>query len=147
MKNQNIVTLILLLVVGVASFYAGTKYQSSKTPSFGGFTNGNRRAVQISGTPNQQFRNRAGFDQIIGEVVSVDSGSVTVKMQDGSTKIVLLTDKTTYNKSQEGNLADVAVGQKVAIFGSSNSDGSVSAQSVQINPVFRQPGISPQPTK
>lgn len=58
-------------------------------------------------------------------------------MQDGSSKIVLFSDFTTYNKTSEGSKSDLKVGEKIAVFGTDNSDGSVTAQSVQLNPQLR----------
>lgn len=78
-----------------------------------------------------------GFRPVSGEIISSDSKSITVKLQDGSSKIVLLTDKTTVSKSAEANVADLKTGEKVAAFGQENSDGSVTAQSIQLNPILR----------
>jgi hypothetical protein len=57
-------------------------------------------------------------------------------LPDGSTKIVLLSDTTTVNKATTGTLSDLTKGQQVAVFGQENSDGSVTAQTVQINPIL-----------
>jgi hypothetical protein len=72
-----------------------------------------------------------------GEIIAADEKSITVKLQDGSSKIVLLSDKTEINKTASTTKEDLKVGEKVAAFGTENSDGSVTAQSVQLNPRFR----------
>ena len=70
--------------------------------------------------------------------------SVTVKLMDGTSKIVLFSDKTEINKAQQAQTADLKVGEKVMVMGQENSDGSVTAQNIQLNPVFRgQMEISP----
>ena len=141
MKNAKFiaVTIILLLLVGGGSFYAGMKYQESKSPRGGSFQGDRARQFQ------QRFGQ--GARPVNGEIISKDDKSITVKMQDGSSKIVLLTDKTTINKSAEGSKSDIKVGEIVAVFGTENSDGSVTAQNVQLNPQFRgfmgSPGPSP----
>lgn len=58
-------------------------------------------------------------------------------MQDGSSKIVLFSDKTEINKAAEATKEDLKVGEKVAVFGTENSDGSVTAQNIQLNPQLR----------
>jgi len=63
--------------------------------------------------------------------------TITVKLPDGSSKIILLSEKTSINKASEGSVADLVVGEKVAVFGTTNTDGSVTAQNIQINPVAR----------
>lgn len=67
-----------------------------------------------------------------GEILSVDDKGVTVKLADGSSKIVLFSDKTTYALSTTAEKSKVVVGQKVDIVGDPNTDGSVSASEVRI---------------
>lgn len=120
--------MILLIVVGGGAFFAGTKYQQSKTPT--GF---GQRGNQRSGAGGA---NRMGFRPVSGEVVSMDDKSITVKLSDGSSKIILLSDKTTVSKASTGTKEDLKNGTKVAVFGTENSDGSVSASNIQINPMI-----------
>jgi len=129
MKNKTvIIALLIVFVVGAGGFFAGMKYQQSKSPRFGNF----------QGAGNRQFQQRAqGFRPVNGEIISADEKSITVKLQDGSSKIVILSDTTTISKSADATKADLKVGEKVAVFGTENSDGSVTAQNIQLNPQFR----------
>lgn len=131
MKNGKMIATIafLIILVGGISFFAGMKYQQLKRPRglFGNFQQG-----QAS-----QFGQRLGFRPVNGEIISVDENSITVKLPDSSSKIVLLTDNTSINKSSEGSKEDLKVGEKVVAFGTENSDGSVTAQSIQLNPILR----------
>lgn len=104
------------------------KYQGSKQPSF---------QRQFGNGQMMQNRNRTGGRQVIGEIISQDDKSITVKLQDESTKIVLLSDKTSINKATEVSKSDLKTGEKVGVFGTENTDGSVTAQNIQLNPVFR----------
>jgi ribosomal protein S1 len=79
-----------------------------------------------------------------GEIIGVDEKSITVKMQDGSSRIVILSEKTEINKAASGTKDDLKVGERVAVFGQENSDGSVTAQNIQLNPMFRG-GPTPTP--
>ncbi len=67
-----------------------------------------------------------------GEIVSADDKSVTVKLMDGSSKIVLFGQATTFGKSAVATKADLKTGETVMVFGKDNTDGSVTAQAVQI---------------
>ena len=137
MKNNNlIIILVVALLVGAGGFFAGMKYQQSKNPRFGNF----------QGARNGQSGQRGqGFRPVNGEILSADEKSITVKLQDGTSRIVILSDTTTYNKTAEGSKADLKTGDRIAVFGTDNSDGSVTAQNVQLNPVFRGlPGGSPR---
>lgn len=133
-----------ILVVGIISFYGGMKYGENKTTtSIGGgsLTQGQQRGAGQFGSANGGIRagggNRggaAGGGFANGEVVSLDSKSLTVKMRDGSSKIIILSTSTQILKSSTGILTDVAVGSQVTITGGPNSDGSITAQSIQIRP-------------
>ncbi len=126
-----IVVVIVALVVGVGAFYGGMKYQMSKTPARGQAQGANRQ-----GSPNGQGR-FAGGGRVMGEIINQDDKSITVKMMDGSSKIVLVSDSTAINKSADAAKSDLKTGERVAVFGMQNSDGSVTAQNIQLNPMFR----------
>jgi len=133
MKNIYIVVAIIVVIVGAGAFFAGMKYQQSKQPAFLREFGG--RQGQGTGTGG----NRVGFRPVNGEIISSDDKSITVKLQDDSSKIVLLSDNTEINKAAEATKEDLKVGEKVAVFGQENSDGTVTAQNIQLNPQFREP--------
>lgn len=148
MKTNQIISIaVLLIVVGVASFYGGTKYQQRKTTV--GFNQ--RMAYDGSGlgqgmgrglnndTNTDTVKNRgqtAGFRQTVGEIISLDDKSITVKMADGSSKIVLISDSTVVNQSVAASKTDLKVGLQVVIRGDQNTDGSVTSTNIEINPHF-----------
>jgi flagellar basal body-associated protein FliL len=144
MKNKNIIiTILLLIIVAGGAFFAGIKYQQKKIPSFAGqFANG-----QNLRSGNGQTRTGNAFRPVNGEIISADDKSITVKLQDGSSKIVLLSDSTQINKADTATKADLKVGETVAVFGSDNSDGSITAQNIQLNPILRLGMPTPTPTQ
>ena len=81
------------------------------------------------------FRNsRGGTGFLTGTVISKDSGSITLNTRDGSSHIILITPDTAVSKSVQGALSDVVTGSTVLISGATNSDGSVSANIIQLRP-------------
>lgn len=130
MKNNLVLTIIVAILMGAGGFFAGIKYQQKKQPAF------LRQFGMGQGTRAGQA-NRQGFRPVNGEIISAEEKSITVKMQDGSSRIVLLSEKTEINKAALGAKEDLKVGERVAAFGSENPDGSITAQSIQLNPVFR----------
>ncbi len=123
MKNTKLIAIlaILLVLIGTGAFFAGIKYQESKRPV------------------GRQSQRAQGLRPVNGEIISSDDlKNITVKLPDGSSKIVLLTDSTSINKSDKATKEDLKVGEKVAVFGTENSDGSVTAQNVQLNPIIQQ---------
>ena len=77
-----------------------------------------------------------GRGGVAGSIVSMDDKSITVKMTDESTKIVLFSDATAYSNAATASKEDLKVGVDVVVFGATNSDGSVTATNVQINPAL-----------
>ncbi|HVZ58794.1 MAG TPA: hypothetical protein VG935_03530 [Patescibacteria group bacterium] len=150
-KNSIIVTIVAVIVVGALAFFGGMQYQKSQAPK--GFAQFSANGGGNRGFGNRQFGQRAGGaggNAVMGDIVSTDNGSITVKMQDGSSKIVLLSGSTSINKQATGSQSDLKTGERVVVFGTANSDGSITAQNVAINPTFggpRSTTVTPTPTK
>lgn len=117
---------ITAVVVAIISFYGGMKY-----------------VQQNSAGARQQFSQQArsqrtgGFQAvegglITGQVSSKDSQSITVKTRDGSSRIVFYSSSTAVNKQVAGSTNDISPGTEVMVGGMQNSDGSFTAQSIQI---------------
>jgi hypothetical protein len=136
MKNKTLITAIIVLVVGAgAGFFGGMKYQQSKTPTrqFGNFAGRNGGGTGTNNT----------FRPVNGQILSASTNTLTVKLADGSSKVVILTGTTQINKAVQATTTDLQVGSTVAVFGQTNSDGSVTAQSVQLNPIARTGNPNP----
>ena len=133
--------MVVVLVVGlVVGFGGGMVYQKGQTPQIPGGVIGRR------GTGN--FGNANGMRATIGTILSTDSKTVTVKLTDGSSKIVILNDKTAIGKNSTASASDLVSGQTVQVFGTANTDGSITATTVQLNPEQRmmRPNVSVTPT-
>ena len=142
MKNNSmLVTAIIAILVGVAAFFGGMKYQQSKAPVTGQFA---RSFGSGQGRPAGSGGRFGGNRPVVGEILSADDKSITVKMADGGSKIVILSSTTQINKAAEATRADLTVGTRVGVFGSPNSDGSITAQNIQLNPMFRPAGNATQ---
>lgn len=127
--NKTVLIVIFIIVAAAGGFFAGTRYQKTQQSSFG----------QTGG-----FRQRFGQNAqaVQGNIVSVDSGSMTVQLNDGSSKLVMLSTTTHITKTATGSANELKTGEQVMVVGSNNSDGSVTAQVVQLNPMFRGPNPS-----
>ncbi len=154
MDSKQISSLVIVaVVVGVGGFYGGMKYQSSKVPSFGNGAAfmaqrgaGGGAGLGNGGTRGGFVRGGMGGGLTAGEVLSKDDSSITLKLQDGGSKIIFFTTSTRVGKFSDGSLTDLTPGTSVGVTGAANSDGSISASMVQIRPagdVFR--GIGGRP--
>jgi len=134
-----IVAVIIAVVVGALAFYGGVQYQLSKqSAGRGSYATGQLGA----GRTGTGTRRTASGQPVSGKILNIDTSSITVELTDGSSRIVLLSDKTIFNKTATVDKSELKVGDKVGVFGTTNTDGSVTAQNVQLNPQFRMGGTA-----
>ena len=149
---NKLITIVIAtaVVVGGGAFFGGMKYAESKSPrgrlSQADFQNlqnlspeeRQQRLQELGANAGAGFRGGAGGGQrggggfTAGEIIAKDNKSVTVKLQDGGSKIVFLSDSTEITKSVAGALSDLEIGKNVSVSGAANSDGSVTVQSIQL---------------
>ncbi len=143
---------ILIVAVAIGSFFVGTKYQQNKTVSnfrqqmIGG--NNLPQGMGRNAINNDSIKNRGqdpGFRQTIGEIINIDDKTITVKLADGGSKIVLISDTTKINQSVVATKTDLTVGTKIMVNGETNTDGSITSRNIEINPVFST--LTTTPTK
>lgn len=132
MKKNIIILIIAIIVAGGGGFFGGMQYQKmtgTKVATTGGqgFNRGN-----FTGSVNsQRARNGAGFTA--GSILSKnDDTSFTVKLAAGGSEIVFLSASSKIMKSATGTVADLIPGAQVVISGTANTDGSITATSVQL---------------
>ncbi len=137
-KNTTMVlSAVLIIVAAIGGFFGGMQYQKSKAPAFGGRFG--------------QFQNRFGQNgqsgrPVRGQILSIDPTGMTIKMNNGTSEIVIVSNSTAFVKSAAATKNDVATGDTVMVIGTPNSDGSITAQDVQINPTMVRGG-QPSPTQ
>ncbi len=149
MKKIIPIFVALILVVGGGAFYGGMKYQQSKS-SFGNLTRQNFQNLSeeqrqqllqgnVGGSFGQGTGRGAGSNFLSGEVITKDEQSLTLKMQDGSSKIVFFSNSTQISKTTEGSVGDIEIGKQIMVTGQQNSDGSYTAKTIQLSPRAIQP--------
>jgi hypothetical protein len=123
--NKIILAVVIVIIVAGGSFYGGMIYGKSQNPKPG----------SGSGTFQTRINRAGGGGFISGSILSKDASSITLQLQNGSgSKIIFYSDTTQINKQALGTATDLATGTSVSVVGTTNSDGSVTAQSIQIRP-------------
>lgn len=129
--TMTIVVGIVALIIGAAGGY----YFAPKTATPTGAAGGARSNGNFSGA-----RGNRGNGFVSGLIIKADSQSLSVQAADGSSKLVFFSGTTAIMKAATGTPADLVIGKNVTIMGTTNSDGSVSAQTIQLRPAG-QPGF------
>ncbi len=142
-KKQFIIgSVVVIILVGAVSFYAGTFFGSAKkTASTGSLATGGQRTFQMNGSGRGQAGGlmRQNGGGVIGEILSHDSSSITVKIGDGGSKIIFTPSSTRITKNILGSVADLQNGTQVSIIGTPNADGTLNAETVQVREAIAVP--------
>lgn len=138
MKNIFVVAAVALVVGAGIGFYGGMKYQSSKAPTPGAF----------AGRSGQNGNRQSFGGMTTGTIIAKDASSITLQLVSGQTgqsgsRIVLFSGTTEISKFDAGTASDLKVGTTVMVRGTQNTDGSLTAQSIQLRPPM--PSGSPNP--
>lgn len=128
-----IIVCIIALITGALGFFGGMMYSQKRNPSISGQQGGRNGRFQ------QGRAGISGSGIIRGEILSRDDTRITVKLHDGSGKIVFVSETTAITKAGEGSKADLVPGKQVMVIGKDNADGSVTAQNIQIDPQYGRP--------
>lgn len=137
MKNRIIISIVVSLLLGSVGGYVFGKGQAAKTdnPWQGQIRNGSVR----DGTRFSQGQRGNLMRPLQGEIISLDENGITIKTDDNSTKIIFTSHQTSYSQTNEISRDGLKMGDKIGVFGITNTDGSVSAQNIQLNPFYRPP--------
>ena len=140
-KNSPVFTIIISLIALGVGFGLGTLFQKNQKPNFknvnGQFQmgdrasstrgNGNRQNVQNGGQMGQ------GQNHASGEITKIDDSSITIKTQNGGSKLILISDSTAYKQLTDGDKSKLKVGSQITVDGESSTDGSLTGKTISIN--------------
>jgi hypothetical protein len=146
MKTVLIIIGVLVLVIAAAA--GGYLYGASQATSAAGVASAGPGGA-APGAPGQTGRgqfgqgqfdpNQQGLQQMrlpgggtFGAVESVENDILTVKMQDGTTAQVRVTDTTLIEKMMSVALKDLRKGENVTVSGSKGADGITTARSIRV---------------
>lgn len=130
-------THVIWVLVAVAAFVGGMYYGKASAPPaaggrFGNFTGTTRDGAAFVG------RNDGGF--IAGQVVAENAESITLALPNGNSEIVFYSSSTAIEKPAPASISDITPGTNVTVAGTPNSDGSLTAQMIQVRAGGAPPG-------
>jgi|GEM_PF-2770086 hypothetical protein len=100
----------------------------------------NTAPSDTNSTPKQhgQWQNMPdGSKPFFGQVTVVSGSQITISSRNSTTVKVTISDSTSFSGGTKDNLTS---GTKIAGIGTSNSDGSITATKIQINPTMPSGG-------
>lgn len=150
MKNKLILTAVgAAIIAGSAGFCSGYMTAKKSKPSGQFATNFQNLSPEERQARMQQNGGGGGFRGgraggpggmadgfVSGEIISKDDKSVTVKLRDGGSVIVFVSDSTKISKQTDGSTEDLTASTNVIVSGDKNSDGSYTAKSIQLVPAL-----------
>lgn len=151
MKKWQIWTVAAVVVVAVGlgclfggrAWGAGGSDHNGKNQAEGqNWGNGNGPSG-MPGNGSGQFAGRNGGGMVSGSIIAVDGTSITVQTNDGSTKIVLVGSSATISLVTKGSTSDLKTGENVVVSGTTNTDGTVTANSIRLGETLTQGGTPP----
>jgi hypothetical protein len=124
MKKNLTILIIAILVAGGAGFFGGMQYQKGvKVAAPAG--------AARAGFAGARTRTAgAGFTN--GQILSKTDSSLTIKLASGGSEIVFLAPSSQIMQSSTTTIANLNVGENIMVTGATNSDGSVTAKTVQV---------------
>ena len=129
---------ITAVIFGIGGFVGGTQYQKSHTkvatvPGFNQRANGagNQRPEGINGG---RMGAGTGFRPVSGEITGLSGNTLTITQANGTTSQVTISGSTEISQTTSGSTSDLSTGEQVMVVGSQASDGSIAAESIQLNP-------------
>jgi hypothetical protein len=136
---MNTITKIIIgaVLLAVVFFYAGLKYDQSHSAT----TAASARAAfvgRVGAAGVGAGRLGGGGGVVMGTVLSLDPQGITVSIAGGGSKIIFVATSTSYTTTSAGSPSDINTGDTVVVTGSTNTDGSVTARSIDVRPATTQ---------
>lgn len=151
-------SLIILMAVAGGAFYGGMLYQQQQvadtrasffadrggTPAPGGFGDGGGFFGGTPGAGGFGIGNGGGRGTF-GQIKSIEGNTITLSSPQSEVKVEI-TDATVVRKLVEGARADLTVGETITVRGTTDANGNVTADNIQIGGAGGPGGAFATPT-
>ena len=122
----HIVWLVIALIALGGGFYWGKMSTTSGLRSaFAGGTG-------TYGSSTRRLTGTTGGGLVTGQITAMDSSSVTLQLANGNSQVVFYSSSTPVSEPTTVSPSTLKVGTNVMVGGTSNSDGSLTAETIQV---------------
>ncbi len=125
----HIVWAIVVVVALVGGFFYGKTMGAGSSRS--GFTGA---AGSYGSSTRRTAGGMTGGGLVSGQITAMDSTSITLQLANGNSQVVFYSTSTPVSEPTIVAPSTLKVGTNVMIGGTTNSDGSLTAQSIQVRP-------------
>jgi hypothetical protein len=124
---------IIWAVIVIVALVGGVVYGKSSVVS-------QASKVTAGSAARSGYARTGGGGFVSGQIISVDTNSLTVSLANGNSQVVFYSSSTQIMKPTAVPAGTLAAGTRVMIGGTPNSDGSLTAQSIQVQTGSGFPG-------
>lgn len=128
--KKHYLTIGIAIICAVVFFFIGRATVSSSPSGAGTFSSSTRGA--FAGRGGAGGAGGAALGLVAGQIVSVSNGVITVSLANGNSENVYFSSSTPIIEPQPAPASALKPGTTVMIGGTTNSDGSVTAQTIQL---------------
>ena len=125
----HVVWLVIALIALGGGYYFGKANaggNSGVALSGGALGSSSRRFAGAGGASGGNF--------VTGQISAIDSSSITLQLSNGNSQVVFYSSSTPVVKPTTVSPSTLTAGIDVMINGTANSDGSLTAQTIQVRP-------------
>jgi hypothetical protein len=136
-KKLFLIGIIVIIIVGLGSFYGGIKIGQSRCVSPAKvimsenvLKSGQDGVIGQTAKQGAEEIQKVGF--VYGKIIAKDDSSFTVKERDGKSRVVSFSDSTTFSKFVPSSSLDLSVSENIIASGAIKEDGSIAAWNIDI---------------
>lgn len=122
----HIIWVVIALVALGGGFYWGKASSAASRGSFAG--------TGTFGSSTRRIAGATGGGLAVGTVLTIGSSSITLQLANGNSEVVFYSSSTPVSVPTTVSVSTLKAGANVMVAGTSNSDGSVTAQTIQVRP-------------
>lgn len=139
MNKYLIIAVIVTAVVAGGTGYAmGVRAgSSSSSPTVALRGQGAQGGGQGGQNGQNSGRGRFRGNMVSGEILSLDASGITVKLDDGTTRIVFVGDNTSIFETASSSKKALTVGSRVRVSGEPGDAGSVTATRIDVGAMMQ----------
>jgi len=121
----HIIWLVVAIVVGTGGFFYGRSIATTSRAGFAG-------ATGAYGSSTRRLAGGAAGGFTTGQILSFGSGDMTLQLANGNSEVVLYASSTPVTEPTTVSPSTLSVGTNVMVAGTTNSDGSLTATTIQV---------------